>query len=103
MILVILVLLFTQYSQNQSCVELQVDLTEPILSRFDILCVVKDTVDPVQVKNLLLQKFRQELGHENHGLKKVLFGHLGQEHFAGGQETFHSHLLNWQGPTQVFC
>ncbi|XP_074609915.1 DNA replication licensing factor mcm2-like [Acropora palmata] len=25
-----------------------VDLTEPILSRFDILCVVKDTVDPVQ-------------------------------------------------------
>jgi DNA replication licensing factor MCM2 len=28
------------FSQN-------VDLTEPILSRFDILCVVKDTVDPV--------------------------------------------------------
>ena len=25
------------------------DLTEPILSRFDILCVVRDTVDPVQV------------------------------------------------------
>lgn len=23
------------------------DLTEPILSRFDILCVVRDTVDPV--------------------------------------------------------
>jgi len=29
------------FSQN-------VELTEPILSRFDILCVVKDTVDPVQ-------------------------------------------------------
>lgn len=28
------------FSQN-------VDLTEPIISRFDILCVVKDTVDPV--------------------------------------------------------
>ena len=26
-----------------------VDLTEPILSRFDILCVVRDTVDPAQV------------------------------------------------------
>lgn len=26
-----------------------VDLTEPIVSRFDILCVVRDTVDPVQV------------------------------------------------------
>jgi len=25
-----------------------VDLTEPILSRFDVLCVVKDAVDPVQ-------------------------------------------------------
>lgn len=26
-----------------------VDLTEPIVSRFDVLCVVRDTVDPVQV------------------------------------------------------
>ncbi len=32
-----------------------VELTEPILSRFDILCVVKDTVDPV--KDELLAKF----------------------------------------------
>lgn len=29
-----------------------VDLTEPILSRFDILCVVKDTADPVLDENL---------------------------------------------------
>jgi DNA replication licensing factor MCM2 len=29
-----------------------VDLTEPILSRFDVLCVVKDTVDPIQDENL---------------------------------------------------
>ncbi|KJE92812.1 minichromosome maintenance complex component 2 [Capsaspora owczarzaki ATCC 30864] len=29
-----------------------VDLTEPILSRFDILCVVKDTVDPIADENL---------------------------------------------------
>lgn len=28
----------------------QVDLTEPILSRFDILCVVRDVVDPVEVR-----------------------------------------------------
>lgn len=26
-----------------------VDLTEPIVSRFDVLCVVRDTVDQVQV------------------------------------------------------
>ncbi|KAG8956211.1 MCM DNA helicase complex subunit [Tulasnella sp. 424] len=32
-----------------------VELTEPILSRFDVLCVVKDTVDPV--KDELLAKF----------------------------------------------
>ena len=30
----------------------QVDLTEPILSRFDILCVVRDVVDPVEDENL---------------------------------------------------
>ena len=34
-----------------SCVS-QVDLTEPILSRFDILCVVRDIVDPVEVHAL---------------------------------------------------
>lgn len=32
-----------------------VDLTEPILSRFDILCVVRDTVDPV--KDEMLARF----------------------------------------------
>ena len=35
-------------------VSLQVDLTEPILSRFDILCVVRDTVDPVEVRTVIL-------------------------------------------------
>jgi len=30
----------------------QVNLTEPILSRFDILCVVRDTVDPVEDERL---------------------------------------------------
>ena len=34
-----------------------VDLTEPILSRFDVLCVVRDTVDPVQVRNLVGQEY----------------------------------------------
>ncbi len=27
-------------------------MTEPILSRFDILCVVRDTIDPVQDERL---------------------------------------------------
>lgn len=30
----------------------QVDLSEPILSRFDILCVVRDVVDPIQDEHL---------------------------------------------------
>ena len=32
-----------------------VDLTEPILSRFDILCVVRDTVDPIVVSKIKLK------------------------------------------------
>lgn len=35
------------FSQN-------VELTEPILSRFDVLCVVKDTADPVTDERLAL-------------------------------------------------
>merc|ERR1719153_1532069 len=45
-----------------------VDLTEPILSRFDILCVVRDTVDPVTEEQLAassnlagVEKIPQEL------------------------------------------
>lgn len=30
----------------------QVDLTEPILSRFDILCIVRDVVDPIEDERL---------------------------------------------------
>ena len=40
-----------------------VDLTEPILSRFDILCVVRDVVDPVQDE--MLAKFVVE-SHVRH-------------------------------------
>lgn len=31
---------------------IQVDLTEPILSRFDILCIVRDVVDPIEDERL---------------------------------------------------
>ena len=37
----------------RSFISSQVDLTEPILSRFDIICVVRDIVDPVEVRQLL--------------------------------------------------
>lgn len=36
-----------RYDSSRTFIE-NVDLTEPILTRFDCLCVVKDTVDPVQ-------------------------------------------------------
>jgi len=43
----------TEYTVGtETDVYLQVDLTEPILSRFDILCVVRDTVDPVEDERL---------------------------------------------------
>jgi hypothetical protein len=38
--------------QNHNVFLLQVDLSEPILSRFDILCVVRDLVDPIQVTTI---------------------------------------------------
>jgi len=46
-----------------------VDLSEPILSRFDILCVVRDVVDSVQDE--LLAKFVTESHIRNHPANKV--------------------------------
>lgn len=46
-----------------------VDLSEPILSRFDILCVVRDVVDSVQDE--LLAKFVTESHMRNHPANKV--------------------------------
>ena len=40
-----------------------VDLTEPILSRFDVLCVVRDTVDPVQDEQLAKFVLRSHIKH----------------------------------------
>ena len=48
-----ILIVFTQlccYSYGWTCY--QVDLTEPILSRFDVLCVVRDTVDPIDDEQL---------------------------------------------------
>lgn len=45
-----------------------VDLSEPILSRFDILCVVRDTVDSVQDE--LLARFVTESHMRNHPSNK---------------------------------
>jgi len=45
-----------------------VDLSEPILSRFDILCVVRDTVDSVQDE--LLARFVTESHIRNHPSNK---------------------------------
>ena len=39
----------------------QVDLTEPILSRFDIICVVRDVVDPVEVSPVELSARNRSL------------------------------------------
>lgn len=39
---------------NDFFFKFQVDLTEPILSRFDILCIVRDQVDPTEVSVKLI-------------------------------------------------
>lgn len=52
------------------------DLTEPILSRFDILCVVRDTVDPVQVSihilTTLIFEFLPVLKKEVFQMKRLM-------------------------------
>ena len=48
---------------------LQVDLTEPILSRFDILCVVRDVVDPVQDEMLARFVVGSHVKHHPGGLE----------------------------------
>ncbi|KJH48629.1 MCM2/3/5 family protein [Dictyocaulus viviparus] len=40
-----------RYNSSRTFAE-NVDLTEPILSRFDVLCVIRDTVDPVEDERL---------------------------------------------------
>ncbi|RCN32701.1 MCM2/3/5 family protein [Ancylostoma caninum] len=40
-----------RYNPTRTFAE-NVDLTEPILSRFDVLCVIRDTVDPVEDERL---------------------------------------------------
>lgn len=40
-----------RYDASRTFAE-NVDLSEPILSRFDILCVVRDTVDPIEDERL---------------------------------------------------
>ena len=50
-----------------------VDLTEPILSRFDVLCVVRDIVDPVIDDHLARKVFLGNLFTHNVGRKKLKF------------------------------
>jgi len=56
-----------RYNQTLTFSE-NVDLSEPILSRFDILCVVRDVVDSVQDE--LLAKFVTESHMRNHPSNK---------------------------------
>lgn len=49
-----MVFFFQRYNQTIPFAQ-NVELTEPILSRFDVLCVVKDTVDPI--KDEMLARF----------------------------------------------
>lgn len=52
-----------RYDSSRTFAE-NVELTEPILSRFDILCVVKDVVDPVTDERLA--KFVVGSHHRSH-------------------------------------
>lgn len=48
-----------------------VDLTEPILSRFDVLCVVRDTVDSVQDERLAKFVVGSHMKHHPHNTEQI--------------------------------
>lgn len=47
------------------------DLSEPILSRFDILCVVKDEIDPMQDRHLAKFVVNSHIRHHPSNTGKV--------------------------------
>ncbi|KAL7296506.1 hypothetical protein TKK_0009943 [Trichogramma kaykai] len=49
-----------------------VDLSEPIISRFDILCIVKDEVDPMQDRHLANFVVNSHIKHHPSNLEKVV-------------------------------
>merc|ERR1719233_1047002 len=78
-----------------------VDLTEPILSRFDILCVVRDTVDPVADERLANFVVSSHIRHhpsndmedvERQGLEADSISDLNQNS-PGGVEKIPQELL----------
>jgi len=78
-----------------------VDLTEPILSRFDVLCVVRDTVDPVQDERLANFVVESHIRHhpsndleemERQGLEADSIADL-NENTPGGVEKIPQELL----------
>merc|ERR1719383_96169 len=78
-----------------------VDLTEPILSRFDVLCVVRDTVDPVQDERLANFVVESHIRHHpNNELEDVEHASLEansisdlNENSPGGVEKIPQELL----------
>lgn len=46
-----------RYDASRTFIE-NVDLSEPILSRFDVLCVIRDTVDAAEVVYIILIRTR---------------------------------------------
>merc|ERR1719334_3049581 len=78
-----------------------VDLTEPILSRFDVLCVVRDTVDPVQDERLANFVVESHIRHhpnneledvERQGLEANSISDL-NDNTSGGVEKIPQELL----------
>jgi len=58
-----------RYDASRTFAE-NVDLSEPILSRFDILCVVRDTVDPIEDERLARFVVGSHSKHHPENMKK---------------------------------
>lgn len=79
------------FSQN-------VELTEPILSRFDILCVVRDTVDPVEDERLA--KFVVNSHGRAHPLTNSAYGYTDKAKEPQQEDDENMDVDNEEGPKQ---
>lgn len=70
-----------------------VKLSDPILSRFDVLCVVRDEVDPVQDQHLARFVVNSHIRHHPSKTKKLLDEDFDKEDFTIPQDTLKKYIV----------
>ncbi|CAJ0576172.1 unnamed protein product, partial [Mesorhabditis spiculigera] len=69
-----------RYDPSRTFAE-NVDLTEPILSRFDVLCVIRDVVDPIEDEKRALFVVNTHMNHHPDNAEEVQVGFVASRKF----------------------